>query len=81
MLADGLFDAAVHLGYQPPKARHSMKDLGLDPSGALCDFAVTEPFRLLSEAGVSALRKVNHMVQEPRLQALGETTAQRAPSS
>ena len=58
MPAEPAFDAKTHLDYQPPVKRHSMKELGLDPSAALCDFAVTEPFQLLSSEGVAAVREV-----------------------
>lgn len=62
------FIPAVHLAYEPPAKRHSMTDLGLDPSRALCDFAVTEPFRLLSDEGVAAVRKVSRVCGDlPRL--------------
>ena len=56
------FDPLTHLAYEQPSHRHSLTELGLDPSArdnksdavAVTDLAYTEPFRLLSDAGVQA---------------------------
>ncbi|KAK3191305.1 hypothetical protein K4F52_002515 [Lecanicillium sp. MT-2017a] len=49
------FDAQKHLAYQPPKSISSMKDLGLDGQGVSPN-AVTEPFKLFSEAAIKQMR-------------------------
>ncbi len=54
------FDPLTHLAYEQPSHRHSLTELGLDPLAkdnkssavAVTDLAFTEPFRLLSDAGV-----------------------------
>ncbi|GAA5913566.1 hypothetical protein JCM5296_001426 [Sporobolomyces johnsonii] len=50
------FDPAVHLNYQPPKSRTTMKDLALEGRG-ISPVAVTEPFPLFSLEGVTELRR------------------------
>ena len=56
------FDPTLHLAYEAPLRSYTLTELGLDPSDrknksnaiAVKDFAYTEPFRLLSAAGVEA---------------------------
>lgn len=56
------FDPLTHLAYEQPSHRYSLTELGLDPLArdnksdavAVTDLAYTEPFRLLSDAGVQA---------------------------
>ena len=56
------FDPTLHLAYEAPSRSYTLTELGLDPNDrknksnaiAVKDFAYTEPFRLLSPAGVEA---------------------------
>ena len=56
------FDPTLHIAYEAPSRSYTLTELGLDPSDrknksnavAVKDFAYTEPFRLLSAAGVEA---------------------------
>ncbi len=41
----------------PPERCYTMGDLGLQSPEALCDFAVSTPFQLLSEACVDGMRE------------------------
>ncbi|GAA6023443.1 hypothetical protein JCM10207_004414 [Rhodosporidiobolus poonsookiae] len=50
------FDPAVHLNYQPPKSRTTMKDLAFEGRG-ISPVAFTEPFPLFSLEGVTELRR------------------------
>lgn len=51
-----VFDAGMHLAFQPPNEFITLKDLLLSDEKAISPVAVTAPFPLFSVAGVKALR-------------------------
>lgn len=51
------FDPQVHLAFEPPSARHSFTELGLDRPKNTPDMCFTEPFQLFSAEGVRMIRR------------------------
>ncbi|EFX05777.1 hypothetical protein CMQ_3846 [Grosmannia clavigera kw1407] len=51
------FNPKVHLAFEPPKARHSFTELGLDRPKNTPDMCFTEPFPLFSPEGVRMIRR------------------------
>ncbi|KAF4987818.1 hypothetical protein FGRMN_10134 [Fusarium graminum] len=51
------FDPEIHLNFQPPPARYSFTELGLEKPRNAPDVCFTEPFQLFSEEGVRVMRR------------------------
>lgn len=51
------FDPSIHLAFEPPTARHSFTELGLERPSSAPDMCFTEPFQLFSEEGVRMIRR------------------------
>ncbi|CAE6512072.1 unnamed protein product [Rhizoctonia solani] len=51
-----LFDPKIHLAYSPPESRVMMEELGKTGEG-IAPVGITQPFLLLSEEGVKAIRE------------------------
>ncbi|KAH7329743.1 hypothetical protein B0J17DRAFT_740291 [Rhizoctonia solani] len=66
------FDPKVHLAYAPPESRIMMEELGKAGEG-IAPVGVTQPFPLLSEEGVKALRE--EIFSPPILDRFTHTTA------
>ncbi|KAL1890311.1 hypothetical protein Sste5346_008313 [Sporothrix stenoceras] len=51
------FEPAIHLAFEPPAARHSFTELGLDRPTTAPDVCYTDPFPLFSAEGVRMIRQ------------------------
>lgn len=61
-----LFKPSKHLQYEAPTRVHTMEDIGFPSSKGVSPVAVSEPFRLFSEAAVNIMRSE---ILDPEVQA------------
>lgn len=55
--SSAVFDPAIHLAYMSPSSKLTMADIGLPADAGISPVAVTQPFPLMSLAGVRELRR------------------------